>query len=118
MGAIAFDKSGEVWGASSSVIYAMLREMERIAGPRQYLSAFIRAFDHGYNSFSLEEVSLADHEDFGGLVRCFVETGRWRKYTEDPSEQFELEVMLRRLEQLTGASLAVRRAKMRSCEGL
>lgn len=117
MGVISFDKSGEVWGASSRIIHAMLHDMVHMVGPRPFLAAFIQAFDHGYNAIGLDEVSLAEHEEFNDLVRRFVETGTWRGYALEPAEQFELEVMLQRLAQLTEASLAIRHATGRRLQG-
>ncbi|WP_442583615.1 hypothetical protein ACSBOB_17310 [Mesorhizobium sp. ASY16-5R] len=117
MGVISFDKTGEVWGASSRIIYAMLHDMMDMAGPRPFLTAFIQAFDHGYNAIGLDEVSLAEHQEFSTLVRRFVQTGKWRGYAQGKMEQFELDVMLQRLEQLTEASLAVRHAAARQQRG-
>ena len=108
MGVISFDKHGDVWGAASRIIYAMLIDMQRLSGPRPFLAKFIRAFDQGYNAIGLEDISVAEHEEFSRLLRRLVEKELWRRYANGKAQEFELEVIFQRLEQMTEASLANR----------
>ncbi len=73
MGVFAINEEGNVWGASNSFCYHLIEFFITEAGRKRFLTDMKMAFDHGYNSVSLHELSDENYREVKRLVLAYLQ---------------------------------------------
>ena len=106
---ISFEENGEVWGASSRLIYSMILFFLEDAGPKPYLLNFRRMYDDGYNVLFLEKISLEQLIEFRRLVEKFARVAPYQQVFAGEMAHESIRANLVKLLEMTDASIARRR---------
>lgn len=86
MGVIAIRDDNDVWGASSALIYDIIKFSISLNGEKGYLVDFRNQFDWGYNSIDIYTLNIDQRVEFLSSIMNYLESGAYEKFPYSPLE--------------------------------